>query len=278
MRKTAMRRSVGARTGHALEPVTEHAGFDWRINDGSFGARELTVSTMGVIFGIEDTGDDPAPLAEKIREAKASDGKPAYAPARERHEPRLGASVAPQPSEPAGSARHLHYAPYLDYRPLEQDEPSVQAILDRPESAWIARELEQKALGHAIANVVPEHLQEVRGRRLTWTDKARAAVKDRLTKEIGYWDHCAEQLRLQEQAGKANARLNSQEARRRADDPQARMQKRLAQLDLEAQVSALPPVALGGLIVVPMALRDAPRMRRTSNARRARRSSSAAST
>src|SRR5262249_50889479 len=91
-------------------------------------------------------------------------------------------------------------------------------------------------------------------RRLTWIDKARAAVKDRLTKEIGYWDHRAEQLRLQEQAGKSNFRLNSQEARRRADDLQARLQKRLEHLDLEAQVSALPPVALGGLIVIPIGL------------------------
>ena len=45
----------------------------------------------------------------------------------------------------AGNARHLHYAPYLDYRPLAQDEPSVEAILERPECAWINREMEQKA-------------------------------------------------------------------------------------------------------------------------------------
>ena len=82
-RVAAMHRSVGARIGHALEPVTARAGFDWRINVGligSFGARELMVSTMGVIFGIEDTGDDPAPLAEKIRDAKTSDGRTAYSP------------------------------------------------------------------------------------------------------------------------------------------------------------------------------------------------------
>ncbi len=107
---------------------------------------------------------------------------------------------------------------------------------------------------HAVAQVVPEHLQEVRGRRLTWIDKTRAAVKDRLTKEIGYWDHRAADLKLQEQAGKANARLNSQEASRRADELQARLQKRMEQLDLEAQISALPPVVLGGLVVVPAGL------------------------
>jgi SNF2 family DNA or RNA helicase len=153
-----------------------------------------------------------------------------------------------------GNARHLHYAPYLDYRPLRENEPQFQAILDHPESAWITRGLEQKALGHAIAHVVPEHLDEVRSRRLQWIEKVRAAVKDRLTKEIAYWDHRAEELRLKEQAGKTGFRLNSQEARRRADDLQARLQKRMGELDLEAQVSALPPVVLGGLVVVPMGL------------------------
>jgi SNF2 family DNA or RNA helicase len=154
----------------------------------------------------------------------------------------------------SGTAHHLHYAPYLDHRPLKVEEPSANAILERPECAWIARDLEQKAQGHAIAHVVPVHLREVRERRLAWIEKTRAAVKDRLTKEIGYWDHRAEELRLQEQAGKPNARVNSQEARRRADDLQCRLQKRMEQLDLEGQISALPPVVLGGLVVVPMGL------------------------
>jgi SNF2 family DNA or RNA helicase len=157
-----------------------------------------------------------------------------------------------------GRTRHLQYAPYLDYRPLAQDEAAVNDLLSRPECAWItsaSREtFEQKAQSHAIAHIVPEHVTEVRDRRLTWIEKTRAAVKDRLTKEITYWDHRAEQLKLQEQAGKAGARLNSQEARRRADDLQARLQRRLADLDREAQISALPPVVLAGLVVVPFGL------------------------
>jgi superfamily II DNA or RNA helicase len=153
-----------------------------------------------------------------------------------------------------GKASHLHYAPYLDYRPLRPGEPSPQAILERSECAWITRDLERQAQGYAIAHVVPEHLQEVRSRRLLWIDKTRAAVKDRLMKEITYWDHRAEELKLQEQAGRPNARLNSQEARRRADDLQARLQRRMEQLDLEAQISALPPVVLGGLVVAPLGL------------------------
>jgi SNF2 family DNA or RNA helicase len=163
-----------------------------------------------------------------------------------------------------GVARHLHYAPYLDYRPLDKDEPDVAALLDRPETKWIARDLEQKASGHAIALVVPEHVREVRGRRLEWIGKTRTAVKDRLTKEIAYWDHRAEQLKLQEQAGKAGARLNSQEARRRADELQSRLERRLAELDREAQISALPPVVVGGVAVVPMGLLKMMTGRRTA--------------
>ena len=156
-----------------------------------------------------------------------------------------------------GVTRHLHYAPYLDYRPLAEDDPALASILDRPECAWIDRELEKKAEGYAVASVVPGHLAEVRTSRLALIAKTEAAVKDRLTKEINYWDHRAEELKLQEQASKTGARLNSGEARKRADMLQARLRKRLEELKLEAQISPLPPVVLGGLLVVPRGLVDA---------------------
>jgi len=117
----------------------------------------------------------------------------------------------------AGEARHVHYAPYLDLRPLAPGEPDVEALMFRSECHWISRDIEQKAQGYAIAHVVPEHLAEVKGPKLDLIRKTEAAVKDRLTKEIMYWDHRSEELRLQEQAGKPNARLNSGEARKRAD-------------------------------------------------------------
>jgi hypothetical protein len=154
----------------------------------------------------------------------------------------------------AGATRHLHYAPYLDYRPLAADEPGVDTLLARPECAWITRQLEQQAQGYAVTQVVPEHLAEVREGRLALLAKTEAAVKDRLIKEITHWDHRAEQLKIQEQAGKPNARLNSGEARKRADALQGRLQKRLEELKLEAQIVPLPPVVLGGLLVVPLGL------------------------
>lgn len=80
----AIERSIAAGIGRALEPVTKPLGFDWRINVGligSFGARELMVGTMGVIMGIENAADDPAPLSQRLREAKKADGSAAYSAA-----------------------------------------------------------------------------------------------------------------------------------------------------------------------------------------------------
>jgi len=117
----------------------------------------------------------------------------------------------------AGGVRHANYAPYLDCRPLSNDERGVETILARPECNWIARELERKAQGRAITHVVPEHPAEVRSRKVELIAKTEAAGKERLTKEITYWVHRADQLKLQEQAGKQDARLNPCEARKRAD-------------------------------------------------------------
>ncbi len=153
-----------------------------------------------------------------------------------------------------GNARHLHYAPYLDYRPPGGDEPNLDALLARPEANWITRELETQVQRYAIGNVVPEHLEEVRKRKLELIAKTEAAVKDRLTKEIAYWDHRAEQLKLQEQAGRPNAQLNSGEARKRADLLQGRLEKRMSELQLERQISPLPPVVMGGLLIIPLGL------------------------
>ena len=78
---TPIDRSLAAAMGRAFEPVTKLAGFDWRINVGligSFGAREVMVSTMGVIFGMEKVGDDSSGLAARIASARTPSGAPLY--------------------------------------------------------------------------------------------------------------------------------------------------------------------------------------------------------
>ena len=154
----------------------------------------------------------------------------------------------------AGTTRHMEYAPYLDYRPLAADEPGHEALLARPECAWIGAELEQTAQRYAVANVVLEHVDEIRRARQPLLDKTREAVQARLTMEISHWDRRAEDLKLQEQAGRVNARLNSGQARQRADRLQERLHKRLAELEQERQISPRPPVVLGAALIAPLGL------------------------
>jgi hypothetical protein len=98
-----------------------------------------------------------------------------------------------------------------------------------------------------------DHLAEIKSRKEALIAKTEAAVRDRQAKAINYWDLRAEELKAQELAGKT-PRLNSGGARQRADDLQARVEKRLTELQQERQLSAMPPVVIGGAVVVPESL------------------------
>src|SRR5208283_3379352 len=83
-----------------------------------------------------------------------------------------------------GKVRSGGYAPFLDYRPLTEQERDAFATFALPD--WIRRNLESQALEYAAIHLVPEHLREVRGRKEELTTKTLAAVKQRLTTEINY--------------------------------------------------------------------------------------------
>ena len=152
-----------------------------------------------------------------------------------------------------GSAKSAGYAPYLDYRaPSEEERGAIQALLEKEQ--WLKSDVEGFAMGYAIANVIPAHVAGVRERKTGLIDKRVRAVRERLTAEIQYWDFRAAELKQKESAGRINARLNSQMASRRAEELEARMQKRLAELDRERQISAVPPVIVGGALVIPLGL------------------------
>lgn len=152
----------------------------------------------------------------------------------------------------AGQVRGAGYAPYLDYRPPIESESRLLQQMDKP--GWIANEIESRALGYAVQHLVPAHMQEVKSRKEALVDKTMAAVKERLTTEINHWDHRSEQLKQQELAGRANARINSAKARQRADELAMRLQKRMEDLQQERRISPLPPNVIGGAMVVPAGL------------------------
>jgi len=78
-----LEQSFGGRLGKTLEPVIEPLGFDWKIGVGivgAFAAREVFVSTLGLVYGLGEVGDDDAPLRDRMRAETRSDGLPVYTP------------------------------------------------------------------------------------------------------------------------------------------------------------------------------------------------------
>jgi ferrous iron transport protein B len=79
-----MAHSFAGRLGRFIEPALEPLGFDWRIGIGligSFAAREVLVSTFGIVWGIgSDADEESVPLRDALREAKRADGRPLFTP------------------------------------------------------------------------------------------------------------------------------------------------------------------------------------------------------
>lgn len=152
-----------------------------------------------------------------------------------------------------GLALSAGYAPYLDYRAPDATEfIAVQEWIQS--QGWLMDGVEDRAKEYAIANLIPEHFAEVKERKTKILDKTAKAVKERMTAEIQYWDFRAAELKQQDSKGKQNDRLNSQRAERRAEELQMRMQQRLAEIDKERMISAMPPVVTGGALVIPKGL------------------------
>lgn len=147
-----------------------------------------------------------------------------------------------------GTAEDGGPAPYLDCRPITVDERAlIQGVVEAP---WLAGQVEQQALGYAIRELVPQHLAEVRARRLAEIDKIEREVRARLNREINYWDSRAARLREEERAGK-DQRINAQNAEANAARLAERLHKRQSELDKERQIAAMPPVLKGAALVIP---------------------------
>ncbi|MCA9405687.1 MAG: ferrous iron transport protein B [Candidatus Omnitrophica bacterium] len=78
----ALQQSYAGQLGTALEPALKPLGYDWRIGIGlvgSFAAREVFVSTMNIVFNLDEEGDVET-LRDAFRNAKWPDGRPLFTP------------------------------------------------------------------------------------------------------------------------------------------------------------------------------------------------------
>lgn len=84
VRSRAIAQSFGGRIGRFIEPVIKPLGFDWKIGIGligAFTAREVFISTMGIVYGVGDDVDEQSlSLRERINAETRVDGHPLYTP------------------------------------------------------------------------------------------------------------------------------------------------------------------------------------------------------
>lgn len=150
-----------------------------------------------------------------------------------------------------GATHFAGYAPHLDLRPINTGERNQ--IADVIEADWITQDLENKALAHAAAELVPNHTREIATRRKAQADKQLAAVKDRLVKEIQHWSNRAIKLDMDVKAGK-QPRIQPENARRRAEELNARLKQRTAELKTLGEVVSGTPKVVSGALVIPQGL------------------------
>jgi SNF2 family DNA or RNA helicase len=149
-----------------------------------------------------------------------------------------------------GRSRMAGYAPHLDYRPPSDDERSRLTTLL---GDWRDTDAEHRAQAYALEHLLPRQQAEVQDRVHERVARARAAVRERLTKEIIFHEARAAELQAQERAGK-QIKLNWQREQAWSEELRERLKLRLEDLDNQERLTALPPRLLACAFVLPAGL------------------------
>jgi ferrous iron transport protein B len=78
-----LRQSIAGRFGHVIEPVIRPLGFDWKMGVGlvgAFAAREVFVSTLGIVYSVGDASEETTDLEGAMKSDTYADGSPVWTP------------------------------------------------------------------------------------------------------------------------------------------------------------------------------------------------------
>ena len=76
-----LRASFMGQLGHVMTPLIQPMGYDWRLGIGilaSFAAREVFVSTLGIVFNLGQADENSPGLRTLLQSAQTPDHRPAY--------------------------------------------------------------------------------------------------------------------------------------------------------------------------------------------------------
>jgi len=139
------------------------------------------------------------------------------------------------------------YAPHLDCRVPKEGELDKQLLNE----SWIKGDAEKKIIDYTLHNIILDEFHNVELRRIEFVEKTMRAVKERLTKEIIYWDRRANELKQKELSGAVRGGLSSGTARKNADELESRMKKRMDDLEKQKHLINKQPFIMGGALVIP---------------------------
>lgn len=154
-----------------------------------------------------------------------------------------------------GTINALTQSPIPNLDPATTDElNAAQDLLNEP---WLnASDLDAQVVRYASSTVAREHAEAVRTNTTERVTKTQRLVRERLTKEINYWDQRAFDLREQERAGK-KTRLPAGQIEQRTEALVRRLDRRLSDLEKERDISARPPRVTGACLVITSGWLDA---------------------
>ncbi len=153
--------------------------------------------------------------------------------------------ISPAGAQPTAEAR------YLDYEPAKETERAAAGyLLSEP---WLRAGVDQLAVDWAVEHGMPAILAHTREQVSARAEQTRRLVRQRLTQEINYWDARHAELLEAEAAGR-QLKIRPETAFRRARDLERRLERRLADLARDEDLTARPPVVAGGALVIPQGL------------------------
>lgn len=154
-----------------------------------------------------------------------------------------------------GTITALTQSPIPNLEAVSDDElTAAKAVLNEE---WCrAVDLDTRVARHASVTVARDHADTVTARTLERVAKTERLVRERLTKEVNYWDQRAFELGEQERAGK-KTRLPASQLRQRAEALSRRLDRRLKELEKERDISARPPRVTGACLVITQGWLDA---------------------
>lgn len=181
-------------------------------------------------------------------------------------EPRVMLAVRQQVTDAAGQlvSRRAAYAelppdgeptsgliaPYIDYDPLS--EADREAVLNHLHSLPDLDQVRAR-VNHWAADAAGGHLREVRADIAPELERTRKLVRQRLIAESNHWHSEASAAQDAEAQGK-RPKVSAQACRGRAEEMEARLEERMAELDQQAQLAASPPRITAWALIIPAGL------------------------